>query len=158
MGELDEDRDRAGEVFGGPSASGSGDGAGEGSIRERSSEVLDSLPSRPRQRVPELKDVTRLQAQLVESFKTGDPEIVWTTAHELLRFTRSVVVEAARWRFKANFGTSVCSKCRGLMAGPGVTATCYQRGLCYYRNFTEEESLITSEVEAIVAKDETTPG
>lgn len=158
MGNPDEGRDRAGTPDGGSTSRGPGDGSSERPVGERSEEVLGRLPGGPRPRVQELEDVARLQAQLVESFKTGDPEVVWSTAQELLRFTRSVVVEAARWRFKANFGTSTCDRCRGLMAGPGVIATCYQRRLCYYRNFVEEEALLTSQGEATIAKDETAPG
>jgi len=45
--------------------------------------------------------------------------------------------EAARLRFKVNFGTAVCESCDGLKAGPGIVATCFQIRRCNYENVRE---------------------
>ncbi len=56
----------------------------------------------------------------------------------LLKLSKEAVLEAARTRFRHNFGTSVCQRCEGLKAGPGVVATCFQVRQCYYDNFKEQ--------------------
>lgn len=48
-------------------------------------------------------------------------------------------MDAAKNRFRANFATEVCQRCRGLKAGPGVSATCFQMQACYYNHFRGDE-------------------
>ena len=71
---------------------------------------------------------------LLESFRTGDPKIVYGEALKLAKAYREIEAEAARLRFRVNFGTSVCESCEGLRAGPYVLATCYQVKECRYSN------------------------
>jgi hypothetical protein len=52
-----------------------------------------------------------------------------------LNWTDEVTTDAAKSRFKLNFGTARCQNCTGLQAGPEVAATCYQVQQCYYTNF-----------------------
>jgi hypothetical protein len=61
-------------------------------------------------------------------------------SREVLALAREAVGEAAKSRFKANFATEVCQHCRGLKAGPGVSATCFQMQACYFDNFREDET------------------
>lgn len=44
------------------------------------------------------------------------------------------MAEAARARFRVNFGTDVCERCEGLRVSEGVAATCFQVKLCHYDN------------------------
>jgi hypothetical protein len=60
------------------------------------------------------------------------------------------MVEAAKARFKANFGTEVCNHCQGLKAGPRVGATCFQMQACYYTNFGEDE--VTPKHQRVIGK------
>lgn len=62
---------------------------------------------------------------------------MWDLAQQLLTITRASVQEAARTRFRVNFGTERCKRCEGLKAGPQVVATCFQVQQCYYTNFKE---------------------
>ena len=49
------------------------------------------------------------------------------------------MVEAAKLRFRLNFGSEYCDNCDGLRAGPGVVATCFQVKQCNYTNFKDGE-------------------
>jgi len=69
-------------------------------------------------------------------------------ANQLLDLAREAIGEAAKTRFQANFGTDVCQHCRGLKAGPGVGATCFQMQACYYNHFRADE--LTPKHERIV--------
>lgn len=76
---------------------------------------------------------------LLESFKTGNPELVYGAATALVEAFRQTKREVAKERFRANFGTRVCDNCEGLKAGPGVLATCFQVRLCNYSNIKESD-------------------
>jgi len=65
---------------------------------------------------------------------------VWAASQKLIQFGREAVTEAAKARFKANFGGPFCSRCEGLKAGPGIAATCFQVQQCYFDNFKEDPS------------------
>lgn len=74
---------------------------------------------------------------MTEAFQGGDPVKVWELSRQLVDLTKEAVVEAARTRFKVNFGTPRCDRCEGLKAGPGVAATCFQVRQCYYDNIKQ---------------------
>ena len=73
----------------------------------------------------------------MESFQTGNPAVVYGEAEKLIAAYRELLGEAARLRYKLNFGTAVCENCDGLHAGPGVIATCYQVRECHFTNLRE---------------------
>jgi hypothetical protein len=72
--------------------------------------------------------------ELVQAFEAGRPDLAWETSQKLIHLAREAVLEAARSRFKVNFGSTRCDHCEGLRAGPGVVATCFQVRQCYYDN------------------------
>lgn len=78
------------------------------------------------------------------AFASGDPAQAWAVTQELLDLARTTVLDGARWRFKANFGTAACEGCKGLQAGEGVQATCFQVRQCYYDNFRTGEGVVNS--------------
>jgi hypothetical protein len=76
---------------------------------------------------------------LLQAFTEGDPSVAYATAIQLIESHRVVFEEAARLRFRANFGTRTCDTCDGLRAGPGVASTCFQIRQCYYRSLKETD-------------------
>lgn len=99
----------------------------------------DHLRGRYPERVwPE--DLNRLEEQINLAFQQARPAEAWQLTHELLRAARTLSVEAAKARFRVNFGTEVCERCEGLRAGDNVTATCFQVQLCHYANVKKKPS------------------
>lgn len=68
----------------------------------------------------------------------GDAEGAFSAGMALVSAYRELWVEAARLRFRINFGSSLCENCEGLKAGPGVVATCFQVRQCSYSNVRED--------------------
>lgn len=87
-----------------------------------------SRPRIPGQRVTDPSD------QLIAAFQAGDPEKAYEAALELRNAYHEAMSDAARLRFKLNFGTPTCDNCQGLVAGPQVAATCFQVRRCNYTN------------------------
>lgn len=117
--------------------------AEEGSPERLSPERVKGVGSnsshRPGERISTLKEIAEVEKTLVQGFEGGDPEQVWSAAQQLVETSKRLVIEAAKYRFKTNFGTSRCDSCTGLKVTPGVTATCFQVKQCYYSNFSETE-------------------
>lgn len=105
------------------------------------------LRERHTPRVPTLVDVERIEADLLNAFKAGSPQLAWEKAQELSSLAKEALRQAAKDRFKVNFGTDVCNACDGLKVGPGVLATCFQIRQCNYSNVKSttprQETLIT---------------
>lgn len=76
-------------------------------------------------------------SKLFEAFREGDPVRAYEEATNLLRAYDRALDEIGRLRFRVNFGSSLCERCDGLRAGPGVVATCYQVQRCHYGNVRE---------------------
>lgn len=96
------------------------------------------LRSRPATRIPSLEDLALFEKAAREAFTQGDPAKAWQVMQALLDYAREAVLDGAKWRFKANFGTSVCQTCRGLHAGEGVAATCFQTKRCHYDHLRKD--------------------
>ena len=92
-------------------------------------------------RVLQPKDLDNLEVMIHDTFASGDPNAAWEATRELIATAHTLQKEAATSRFKANFGTELCSRCEGLKAGPDVAATCFQMKQCYYTNFKVEADL-----------------
>ncbi len=102
-----------------------------------SSETWDHLRSRYPERIrPE--DLDRLEEQIDLAFKQANPAEAWKLTQKLMKAARTLSTEAAKARFKINFGTEVCERCEGLRAGENVVATCYQIRLCHYGNVKKD--------------------
>lgn len=108
-------------------------------VRSVPSEAGNHLRGRHPKRVPEPRDLDPIEDHLVEALRARNIGDVWKASQKLLETARATLTEAARVRFEANYGTSVCNNCSGLKAGPGVVATCFQVRQCFYRNFTEKD-------------------
>jgi hypothetical protein len=80
------------------------------------------------------RTTSELKTLLDNGFASGDPEVVWGCTQEVLREFDRLEQDSAKLRFQVNFGTSVCNRCEGLTAGPGVVATCFQVKQCRYTN------------------------
>lgn len=159
-GARPEDRDES-KGLEGPGSEGSirsSDGGGQKSPGDSTShrEGADSADStsdeyhlreRHTPRIPTLADVELIEAELLNAFKAGSPQLAWDKAQELSSLAKEALRQAARDRFKVNFGTDVCNACDGLKAGPGVLATCFQIRQCNYSNVKgttpRQETLIT---------------
>jgi len=113
----------------------SGDASGQD--RAGTSSNGDHLRERRAERVPTPNDVGKIEDALLEAFKQGDPERAYTLVRDLADLALSSVVEAAKARFQANFGSKRCTNCEGLRVSPGVVATCVQVSQCYYTNFKQ---------------------
>lgn len=97
----------------------------------------DHLRGRHTERIrPE--DLDTLENEITQAFQQAQPAIAWNLTRELLELSRKSLVEAAKARFRVNFGTDMCERCDGLRAGKGVVATCYQVKLCYFDNLKEK--------------------
>jgi hypothetical protein len=79
-------------------------------------------------------EIDRHEQAIYESFGEGDPAKVWEAVRSFIRDVRAFSNEAARDRFAANFGSSMCESCDGLKAGPDVVATCFQLKQCFFGN------------------------
>jgi hypothetical protein len=73
----------------------------------------------------------------LQAFLDGDFEGAYRAAQELRDAYHEALNEAARQRYRANFGTESCSSCDGLKAGPGVLATCFQVQKCNFDSIHE---------------------
>ncbi len=93
--------------------------------------------NRPSERVPHPREVEALEDELTAAFQGGDPGKVWELSRQLVELAKETVAEAARARFKVNFGSPRCDSCEGLKAGPGVAATCFQVRQCFYDNLKQ---------------------
>lgn len=71
---------------------------------------------------------------MYDAFTSGDPQKAWEETQRLVSMSHQLQKEAATARFKANFGTEMCTHCDGLKAGPDVVATCFQIRQCYFTN------------------------
>lgn len=85
------------------------------------------------------KAVVEPDEDLLRSFETGDPEVAYAAAVNLVVAYRELQRELAKVRFQTNFGSKLCENCEGLKAGPGVIATCYQVRMCNFTNFKESD-------------------
>lgn len=140
-----EDTSRMGQPDAeGDSTGGSGPGSEasrtSGSHLQRGDEQVsqadgDHLRERHPERVPRPEHVEAFREKIEAAFREGDPSAAWLVVQALLNWSGDLVVDAAKSRFTANFGTNQCQNCSGLKAGPGVAATCYQVKQCYYSNF-----------------------
>jgi hypothetical protein len=128
--------------------SGTGEGQSISSDQERSGDGQRSpyaeklgyhWGNRPSERVPHPREVESIEQELEEAFREGAPEKVWALSRQLVEIAKEAVMEAARSRFKVNFGTSRCERCEGLRAGPGVAATCFQVQQCHYDNVKQND-------------------
>jgi len=108
-----------------------------GQDRAGSSADGDHLRKRRAERVPTPNDVGEIEDALLEAFKQGDPERAYVLVRDLADLALSSVVDAAKARFQANFGSKRCVNCEGLKVSPGVVATCVQVSQCYYKNFKQ---------------------
>jgi hypothetical protein len=113
------------------------DGDPSGQDRAGASSNGDHLRKRRAERVPTPNDVGKLEDALLEAFKQGDPERAYVLVRDLADLALSSVVDAAKARFKANFGSERCLSCEGMKVSPGVVATCVQVTQCYYKNFKQ---------------------
>lgn len=84
--------------------------------------------------VPTLADVESVEADLRFAFESGNPNLAWQKSQELISLAKEALRQAAKDRFKVNFGSEVCNTCDGLKTGPGVLATCFQVRQCNYSN------------------------
>ncbi len=84
------------------------------------------------------------------AFLTGKPTEAYHATMRALAHYSDLYLEAARLRFRVNFASSVCEKCDGLKAGPGVVATCYQLQRCEYSN-TKETDIDSEQARVIEA-------
>lgn len=107
------------------------------------------LPGRPRPRVPTPDQIESLEDILRQAFETGSPKEAWEASQALVAFAREVVIEAARARFKANFGSSQCLTCDGLKVRPGVVATCAQMKQCYYSSALRDPDKLSRVAETL---------
>ena len=64
----------------------------------------------------------------------------WEASQQLVEAYRTLEIEAAKLRYKLNFGTARCQNCEGLHAGPGVIATCFQVQRCNFTNVREDNT------------------
>ena len=110
------------------------DGIRSGELRAGSATDEHPVANRHRPRIPR-PEVD--PDQLLRSFQTGDPAVVYIEAQKLGLAYRDLVAELARTRFKLNFGTAVCTNCEGLCAGPNVLATCFQTKECHFTNLKD---------------------
>jgi len=108
-----------------------------GQDRAGASSNGDHLRKRRAERVATPNDVGVIEDALLEAFKQGDPEAAYQLVRDLADLALSSVVDAAKARFKANFGSKRCLSCEGLEVSPGVVATCVQVNQCYYTNFKQ---------------------
>lgn len=91
------------------------------------------------ERVPHPREIEALEEKLTRAFQGGDPGKAWEVSRQLVELAKESVAEAARARFKVNFGTPRCDSCEGLKAGPDVAATCFQVRQCFYGNIKQGE-------------------
>jgi hypothetical protein len=139
MGPPDEEGAREGGEGWGRETDGASNRHSAGEDRSDPQTYGDHWGKRPPAGIPHPRDVELIEDRLAEAFEKGDPTEVWALTRELLTLSKAAVVEAARARFKVNFGGSRCERCDGLKAGPGVEATCFQVKQCYFGNIKESE-------------------
>jgi len=109
-------------------------GDSDGRPLPHAQEAWDHLRSRHPERIrPEDLDV--LEDLIIRAYQQAQPSVAWSLTTDMLTLSRKFLTEAAKARFRVNFGTDVCERCDGLRAGEGVAATCYQQKLCYFDNF-----------------------
>lgn len=140
------DGDRVG-FTGGPGDQASGDGWGPegnlpaqrpsgGEVGEDPSDVRGHLRGRSPAGIPGIRVVDPSET-LLESFLSGDFDAAYQAALDLKTAYHEALNEAAHLRFLVNFGTDKCHNCRGLKAGPGVIATCFQIQKCNFDSIRE---------------------
>lgn len=139
LGVSDTKGHTAGRKDSGPSFDPSQEGSNGGRHTEGTQTVRNHLRRGPGERVYTPREIEALRLRLVQGFEEGDPEQAWSAAQELLELSKSLVVEAAKQRFKTTFGTSRCESCTGLRVTDGVLATCFQLKQCYYKGFSAED-------------------
>ena len=81
-----------------------------------------------------------IEQEILEAFRTGNPETAFTATRSLLQAYRAIFNECAQLRFQVNFGSDRCQTCSGLHAGPDVTATCFQIRKCNYTNIRTDDT------------------
>lgn len=180
MNASNQDNDHAASAEGGEPASGSEDSSrvespgttgvegsdqqpGQESPRDPSSLGLqegkgspdspgDHLRERHHPRVYTQEDFESLEAAIQEAFSKGEPEAVWKEVQALVSASKNLVRDAAKDRFKANFGKEICNHCDGLKAGPDVVSTCFQLKQCYYSNVKSRTSPKQSKLISLLTK------
>jgi len=105
-------------------------GTGEKPVRNDPPSNGHHLSGRHRPRIPP----TLNPDDLLRSFLSGDPKVVYEEAKKFAASYQMLEKETAKLRFRINFGTETCSNCDGLRAGPDVLATCFQTQECRYTN------------------------
>lgn len=116
----------------GPESRGSTEGFGHSTGDADTDGSGDHLRKRPRASVLKPADIDLLEEDLREAFEAGDPLQAWEVSRRALVMLRKSVRDAAKDRFRANFGGPSCETCDGLKAGPSVVATCFQTKSCFY--------------------------
>jgi hypothetical protein len=107
-----------------------------GQVREASAELRDSIRDRYQSRIPGTRVVDPSDT-LLKAFLDGCFETAHQAALDLKEAYHEALTEAARQRYRVNFGTEACNNCDGLKAGPGVVATCFQVQKCNFDSIHE---------------------
>jgi hypothetical protein len=129
-----------GDQTGGPDrgqeGSRSQEGHPRGSVRKDTPELRNHLRYGSGARIPGTRVVDPSEI-LLQAFLDGNFEEAYQAAQELKAAYHEALNEAARQRYRANFGTESCNSCEGLKAGPGVLATCFQVQKCNFDSIRE---------------------
>lgn len=127
---------QGGTDLGGPTIQFDHQGDSRRTSREGSSELRDPVRDRHRAGIPgtRVKDPSEV---LIQAFLDGDFETAYQSAIDLKSAYHEALLEAARQRYRSNFGTDICRNCDGLKAGPGVVATCFQVEKCNFDSIRE---------------------
>lgn len=136
VGHPDVQSHRESEINRGSTASGFTAGNPTGEVGTSTSELRDYLRSRPASGIPGHRKVDPSEI-LLQAFLDGNFEVALIAAQELQSAYRESLLEAAKLRFRLNFGTPICENCEGLKAGPGVLATCFQVKKCEFQSILE---------------------
>ena len=128
--------DQVGGQDWGPEGSSSQEGHSRGSVREDTPESRNHLRYGSGAGIPGTRVVDPSEV-LLRAFLDGNFEEAYQAAQELRIAYHEALNEAARQRYRANFGTESCNSCEGLKAGPGVLATCFQVQKCNFDSIRE---------------------
>lgn len=120
----------------GPAGARSQEGHPRGPVREDTPESRNHLRYGSGARIPGTRIIDPSEV-LLQAFLDGDFEGAYQAAQDLRAAYHEALNEAARQRYRANFGTESCNSCEGLKAGPGVLATCFQVQKCNFDSIRE---------------------
>lgn len=136
MGRPSFQSNQVGGASRGPKVPLAPEGNSRGPVGENPSELRDHIRYGSGARIPGQRVVDPSDT-LLQAFLDGDFEKAYNSALELRTAYHEALNEAARQRYRSNFGSQTCNSCEGLKAGPGVLATCFQVQKCNFDSIRE---------------------